>query len=314
MSDQQLHSADASSVADRAREARIGVGFAVAAYVTWGFMPLYWKTLAHVSPLEVLFQRIVWAVPMLFVWLLVRRRLMSALVVFREPKTLMMVVIAAGLMSYNWWVFVYAVGHGLIIAASFGYFINPLIAVLLGVCLLGERLSNGQAFAVGLAFIAICVQTGNIGALPWVSLSLAGTFSIYGYIKKKTPHIGAAQGLFIEVLLMSPFALAGMYWLGTTGVNSFHLDDNYSAVFLVLAGFATILPLVLFSAGARRIRLTTLGILQYIGPSLNLMIAIYVYNEPVDPIQLFSFALIWLALVVFSIDAIMAERARTEKR
>lgn len=291
-------------------DAHNGVLFATAGYIVWGISPLFWKYLEHFSVFEVMFQRIIWSVPILAVWLLLRGRLLSAFDSFRSPKTFAMVVTMAILLCINWSIFIWAVSNNRIMDVSFGYYINPLLNVVIGYVLLKEKLSRAQVIAIGLAAIAIAVQIWNLGALPLASLTLAMAFSFYGLLKKKTANIGAAQGLFIEVILMAPFALAGVYWLQINGQSHFQFDSEYSAIFLMFAGLVTVVPLVLFAAGARRIRLITIGLLQYIGPSINFLIAIFIFNEGTQPLQLLSFCLIWIGLAVFSYDAYKTARSR----
>jgi chloramphenicol-sensitive protein RarD len=296
-----------SSMADapqpcRRREARNGVLFAAGGYAMWGVTPLFWKLLEDVPAFEVLLHRIVWSVPFLAVWLLVRGRFFSAFIAVANLKTLAMMMTSALLVSVNWGVFIWAVENNRIMDASFGYYINPLANVLIGYFLLSERLSRGQVIAIVLAVVAIAVQIWNLGSLPWLSLTLAVSFSFYGFFKKKTAKAGAAQGLFIEVLLVTPFALGALYYLQLQGQNSFSFETPNTAVLLIFAGLITVVPLALFAAGARRIQLITIGLLQYIGPSLNFLIAIFIFNEVAQPLQLFSFALIWVGLAIFSYD------------
>lgn len=291
-------------------DARNGVLFAAAGYVIWGISPLFWKYLEHIPVLDVLLHRIVWSIPFLAVWLLFRGRLQTVFSGITTLKTFLMLLASSLLVSSNWGVFIWAVGQDRIIEVSFGYYIAPLMNVLIGYCLLSERLRTGQLIAITLAAMAIGIQILNFGYLPWISLFLAITFSFYGYFKKKTATIGAAQGLMIEVLMVAPFALAGIVWLQLQGQNHFLFDDNLNALLLVLAGFFTVVPLVLFAAGARRIQLVTIGVLQYIGPSLSFLIAIFVFKETFQSTQLLSFCLIWVGLVIFSYDAYKAEKKR----
>jgi len=309
MSDQNFNS-EIPPDFDQRREVRNGVLFAVGGYVIWGFVPLFWKYLDHVPAFEVLLHRIVWSLPFLALWLLFRGRLLSAIAAIKNLKTCAMMMASALLVSVNWGVFIWAVNNDRILEASFGYYINPLANVLIGCVLLSEQLSKGQVLAIGLAFIAILIQIWSLGSLPWVSLTLAISFSFYGFCKKKTANIGAAQGLFIEVLLLAPCALAGIYYLHLQGQNNFSFDDQNSAALLIIAGVVTSVPLVLFAAGARRIRLITIGILQYIVPTMHFLIAVFIYNKITQPLQLLSFGLIWFGLAIFTYDAYKTERSR----
>ncbi len=285
------------------REVRNGVLFAASGYAIWGVTPLFWKLLEDVPAFEVLLHRIVWSVPFLALWLLVRGRFFSAFKAVASLKTLAMMMTSALLVSINWGIFIWAVETNRIMDASFGYYINPLVNVVIGYFLLSERLNRAQLIAIGLAVIAIGVQIWNLGSLPWLSLILAVSFSFYGFFKKKTAKVGAAQGLFIEVLLVTPFALGGMFYLQVQGQNHFSFGAENTSVVLILAGLVTVVPLALFAAGARRIQLITIGLLQYIGPSLNFLLAIFIFNETTQPLQLLSFALIWTGLAIFSYDA-----------
>ncbi len=293
-------------------DARNGVLFAASGYAVWGVMPLFWIYLGHIPVFEVLLHRIVWSVPILALWLLVWGRFRSAFEAISAPKVFLMMMTSAVLVSINWGVFIWAVSNDRIIDASFGYYINPLMNVIIGYVLLSERLNRGQIIAISLALVAIAIQIWDLGSLPWISMTLAISFSFYGFFKKKTAQVGAAQGLFVEVMLVSPFALAGIYYFQLQGQNHFQFDAANSAVLLILAGLVTVVPLVLFAAGARRIRLITIGLLQYIGPSLNLLIALFIFNETARPLQLLSFGLIWVGLAIYSYDAYRTERSRAE--
>lgn len=291
-----------------AAEGRSGVLYALLAYGLWGGTGLYFGALSHISPIEVIAHRAWWSVPIAVVALVVFGTLADLGSVLGQRRLLGGLLFTSLLLAANWWLFVWAVAADRTLETSLGYFINPLLNVLIGFTLLGERLTRAQTFAVGLAALAVAVQTVMAGVLPWVALLLAGTFAAYGYIRKTVP-VGPVQGFVVESLVLSAIGIAVMAWLIAHGTVRF--ATNITDTLLLLGcGPVTALPLMWFSAAARRIRFSTLGILQYIAPSGLFLTAVFAFGEPIDLWRLASFALIWTGLAIYSVDALRGERRR----
>jgi len=291
---------------------RTGILFAATAYTTWGLFPLYFKALQTIPPEQIVLHRIVWSLVFLTIVLIRRRQLAWLGEVARKPKVLVGFAASALLLSVNWLIYIWAVQNGRVVDASLGYFINPLVSVLLGLLLLGERLRPMQWTAIGVAVAGVAWLTWQSGQLPWVALSLAVTFGLYGLLRK-TAVLGALEGLALETLLLFPFA---MIWLAVLSFEhrtvffdvSFHLQ-----ALLTAAGPITAIPLLLFASGARRIPLSLLGMLQYIVPTLQLLIGVWMYHEPFGEARLTGFALIWSALAVYSLESLWQNWKRKEK-
>lgn len=292
---------------------RAGVAFGLAAYICWGFVAIYFKSVAHVAPLEVLAHRVVWALLLLVGWLALTRQLASIRPLLGDARTLWYSLLTTALIAVNWLVFIWAVSTGHLLQASLGYFINPLVNVVLGVAFLGERLRAGQRVAVALAAVSVTWLVVAEGAFPWVSLALAGTFGFYGLLRKKA-RLDAAMGLAVETAVLLPLAIAYLAWMGAQGALAFSAADLRTSGLLVLAGPVTALPLLWFVAAARRLPYATIGFLQYIAPSLQFALAVFAFGEPLRTATLGAFAGIWTALVVFSVDLWRARPARTSAR
>lgn len=286
---------------------RDGFFFAVGAYTLWGLLPVYLKALADVDVLEVLSHRILWSVPFGAGLLTLRRQWPQVKAALGERRVLTMLGVAATSIGVNWMIYVWAIANDRVIEASLGYFINPLMYVATGVFILGEKMRRAQIFSVSLAAAGVLVLTVGGGIFPWVSLLLAATFTAYGYIRKTT-NVGALPGLFIEVMLLSPIALLYLLWMMNTGAAAFMTQSAGMDILLMLAGPVTVIPLVLFALAARRLQLTTIGLLQYIGPTLQFCLGLY-YGETFTLYHGICFSLIWIALAIFSIDAVRANRA-----
>ena len=285
---------------------RLGLVTGVAAYTFWGLFPLYLKLLSEVSAFEILAHRIFWSVPFGAVLILMRKQWREVLKALRSPRVVLLLGVAALAIAANWLIYVWAVINDRIIEASLGYFINPLMYVAAGVFILGEKLRPAQIAAVALAAAGVLVLTFGARVFPWVSLALAILFTAYGYIRKTTP-VGAMPGLFIETSLLAPFAAIYVLMLMNAGAAVFQAQSLGMDVILMLAGPVTVIPLVLFSLSTRRLTLTTVGILQYIGPTLQFLLGLY-YGETFTLYHGLCFALIWTALAVFTIDALNAAR------
>lgn len=279
---------------------RRGVWAAVVAYVLWGILPIYWKLVQAAPALEILGHRIVWSVVFLLGLLLVSRQAKQWIGVWHRPKILLTYAISAALLSINWLTYIWSVNAGYIVDSSLGYFITPLFSVLLGVVFLKERLRRGQAVAVAVAALGVLYLALNYGVVLWIPLTLAISFGLYGLLRKLTP-LDALAALALETSLI--FLPAALYlgWRQAQGLAAFGADWRLS-VLLILAGVVTGLPLLLFGYGARRITLISLGILQYIAPTLQFLIGVAIYGEAFTPTRLIGFALIWGAILIYWTD------------
>jgi chloramphenicol-sensitive protein RarD len=280
-------------------EATRGFFFALSAYGLWGFLPLYMKAVAHIPAMEVLAHRIVWSVPVAGVVLFALGRTADIRAAFRSPRTMAMAAVTAGVISVNWGVYVWAIAADRTVETALGYYINPLVTVALGALLLGEKLKRLQMIAVGLAVIAVAILTLAAGGLPWVSLVLAFSFAAYGYLRKTLP-VGPSQGFFLEVLILLPVALGWVIWLQSTGQGHFNMSDPTDIWLLLFAGPATAAPLILYAFGAKLLRISTIGIMQYTAPTMIALIAVFVFGEPFGIERVIAFALIWTALALYT--------------
>jgi chloramphenicol-sensitive protein RarD len=273
----------------------------------WGLFPLYWKTLQHVPALEILSHRMTWSLGFVLLLLLLRRRWDWLKTAVHTPRTLLLFFASATLLSVNWFVYIWGVNAGFIVETSLGYFINPLVSVLMGVVFLGERLRRWQWLAIGLAAAGVIYLTIQYGALPWISLTLASSFALYGLIRKTAP-LGSLEGLSLETALMFFPALGYLIYLEVVGTAAFGHVNGLTTWLLGFAGVATAVPLLFFAAGARLIKLATIGILQYIAPTLQFLIGVFIYHEPFTLDRLVGFSFIWLALVIYSGENILFSR------
>ncbi len=292
----------------KTKDIRAGGLAAIGAYGVWGLFPLMFRLLDEVSPQLIVVHRVIWSLVFVGVILKFQGRMGEVYAALRDRRALLIIGLSAVLLAGNWLVFIWAVGAERVLEVSLGYFINPLVNVLLGMVFLGERQNRWQWLAIALTIVAMIVQTVGLGGVPWVSLVLAFSFGAYGYLRK-TVAVGSAPGLFIETLLMLPIALIYLaYLIATIGAGP-HADPRLMT-YLVLTGPATAGALLMFAFAARRMRLTTLGMFQYLGPSMHFVIAIWLFREPINSVQLLSFALIWLSLGIYSFDSL---RVREKK-
>lgn len=287
-----------------------GLGFAVTAYVLWGFLPLYMKLLAHIPPAEVVAHRVFWSVPLAGGLLLALRRVSDLRAALRSPRVLAMACVTAALISLNWGIYVWAVGSGHALEAALGYYINPLFSIALGAVLLGERLSRGQLAAVALAGVAVVILTIEAGSLPLVALGLMVTWGFYAFFKKSLP-VGPNQGFLLEVLILTPPSLAYLGYLLATGQGHFG-QSAYDTWLLLGCGVVTAVPLIIYANGAKLLTLSTIAILQYIAPTLIFLNAVFVFGEPFDGARLVAFPMIWVALVIYSVS--LLRKIRREGR
>ncbi|HEY9068479.1 MAG TPA: EamA family transporter RarD [Burkholderiaceae bacterium] len=284
-----------------------GVVYAALAFLWWGLFPLYFRLVPGIPSGEVLAHRIVWCLVLLAATLSWRRQWGWLAPVLRQPKVLAAFVASALLLSANWLTYIWSVNHGHVVDASLGYFITPLVNVLLGYTLLHERPRRAQWFALALATLGVIWLTAQTGRLPWIALVLAATFGCYGLLRK-IAVLGALEGLTLETLVLAPLALAALgFWMAHDDAT-FPAPDMLTNLWLFALGPITAVPLLMFAAGARRIPLTTLGLLQYIGPSIQFVLGLWVFHEPFTPARLAGFVLIWLALAVYTADGWFTSR------
>jgi len=294
-------------------ESRLGVIYGLAAFSLWAIGPLFFKMLSHVNPFEVITHRVIWSVLFGVAIVLITSRTNDIVRVLKTPEIMLKLMLTGLIISGNWALFVWAVAVGLTLEASLGYFINPLFNVVIGFVLLGERLTRPQTIAVLLAGVGVVVQTIGAGVFPWVAIILAVLFAIYGYYRK-TINVGPVQGFVIETSMLLPFGIAYAVWLAVQGTAHFAITTS-DTLLLVICGPITAIPLMLFASGAKRLRYSTIGILQYVAPTGMFLIAVFVFNEPVGFWKLVSFGIIWVALAIYSIDAIRQDRkARAQNK
>ncbi len=289
---------------------RWGLLLGAGAFFLWGAMPLYFPLLEPAAPLEIIAHRVVWSLLFCLVLLAATRQLGGFVTALRSPRTLGTLAVAAVLIVTNWTVYVYGVLSGHVLDAALGYFINPLVTVLLAVAVLRERLRPAQWVAVGVGAAAVVVISTGAGGLPWIALVLAGSFGLYGLVKNRVGRtVEALPGLAVETAVLTPVALVYLGWLGATGAGTFGTEGVGHALLLASAGIVTALPLLLFSAAARRLPLSVVGLLQYLGPALQFLFGLLVFHEPMSPTRWAGFGLVWLALVVLSVDGLRTARA-----
>jgi chloramphenicol-sensitive protein RarD len=284
-----------------------GVFYAGLAYVLWGLFPIFFKQLSHVNAFEVVMHRMLWSLVFLMAVLAVLKRWAWLRELLSQPRVLLAFAASALLLSANWSVYVWAVQNAHLLDASLGYFILPLVNVALGFAFLKERPRPGQWLAVAVAASGVLWLTVQAGRLPWVALVLALTFGVYGLLRK-VATLGALEGLTLETLMLSPLALGLLLWWASRGQGALVQGDAATMGWLLLAGPLTAVPLLLFAAGARRIPLATLGILQYISPSLQMLLGVWLYGETFEANRFVGFGLVWAALVVYSLEGLWRGR------
>lgn len=277
-----------------------GLAFAVGAYFLWGFLPLYLKAVSYIPPAEVVAHRIIWSVPIAGILLILLGRTGDIGRALRDPRMLFMGVVTAVLISINWGIYVWAITAERTLDAALGYYINPLFSVAVGAFFLGERLSRAQWAAVALAVLAVVVLTVAQGALPWAAIGLTISWALYALCKKQLP-IGPNQGFLLEVLILLVPALGYVLWLSFTGTGHFGraLEDTW---LLLGCGMVTAVPLLLYANGAKRLRLTTIGILQYLAPTMIFLVAVFVFGEEFGTPRMIAFPLIWAAVLIYSVS------------
>ncbi|KQV63921.1 EamA family transporter RarD [Rhizobium sp. Root1220] len=301
-------SADASAPAIKNEDSPRGFAFALTAYLLWGFLPIYMKALAHISPAEVIAHRIVWSLPLAGLVLVVLGRTQDVRVALRSPRMLAMASLTAALITVNWGTYVWAIGSGHSLDAALGYFINPLFSIFLGAVVLKERLRPMQIAAIALAALAVVVLAFDSGGVPWVSLSLTISWGLYALFRKTLP-LGPNQGFFLEVLILSVPALFYILYLEFgSGEGHFVRTGMTDTALLLGCGVVTAVPLMIYANGAKLLRLSTIGIMQYIAPTMIFLIAVFIFKEPLGTARMVAFPLIWAGLFLFSWSMLRGSR------
>ena len=283
-----------------------GVVFGLGAYLTWGFLPVFLKALTSVPAPEVLAHRVLWSLLAVAAVVVVARRGQAVRQVLGAPRLVAALTLTALLIGVNWLIYIWAVNSGHVLETSLGYFINPLLNVALGVLVLREKLKRIQLAAVLLAAIGVVILAVAQGALPWISLALATSFGLYGLFRKMAP-VDPLTGLLVETALLAPVGLVYLAYLETAGVASFG-DARHIDILLVLSGVVTAAPLLLFAAAGKRLRFATLGLLQYIAPTIQFLLAVLLYREPLSSAHLVTFACIWSGLALYAADSLRTAR------
>lgn len=290
---------------------RKGIYLGLGAYFLWGLLPLYFKALAHVDPVEIVAHRILWSLIFLGALATMWKRWGTIGNALKTPKVLGVLGITAVLIGVNWLVYIWAVLNGHVLEGSLGYYLNPLVNVLLGVVLLKEKLTRAQTIAVGLAAVGVAILAVGAGSGLWISLTLAASFALYGFLRKVTP-VESVEGLSIETFILAPLALGWVVWMTADGKSGLEMGMT-TTILLVLAGAITAIPLLLFTAAAKRLPYSTLGFLQYIAPSLQFLLAVLVFDEKLTTSHIVCFAAIWTALAVFAFEGIRLGRAAAKE-
>lgn len=288
-----------------------GVWYAIGAYILWGFLPVYWKALQTVPALQILNHRVVWSLVFLAGILLFRRNWEPLRLALKSPRILLIYLVTSLLLGVNWLTYIWGVNAGFIVETSLGYFINPLVSVLLGVVFLREKLRPGQWFPVALAALGVLYLTISYQALPWIALVLAVTFGLYGLIKKIAP-LGSLHSLALETALLFVPSLGYLLWAETQGTGAFAHSGWTTSLLLVFTGVVTALPLLLFGAGARLIPLSLIGLLQYMAPTIQFLIGVLIYGEPFTRDRMIGFGIIWVALVIYTLEGLL-QRQRNQR-
>ncbi|MDF1631832.1 EamA family transporter RarD [Mycoplana sp. MJR14] len=286
-----------------------GFLFALTAYVLWGFLPFFMKAVAHIPASEVVAHRILWSVPLAGLVLVILGRTADIRVALRSPRMLAMAALTAVLITINWGIYVWAIGAGRAIETALGYYINPLFSIFLGAVLLREKLTRAQIVAIVLAAAAVLVLALEAGGLPWVSLALCVSWGFYAFFRKTLP-VGPNQGFFLEVLLLSVPSIGYIIYLETTGRGHFGDTGTADVLWLLACGVVTAVPLMIYANGAKLLKLSTIGIMQYIAPTMIFIIAVFFFHEPFGHAQMLAFGLIWLALFIYSGSMLTSARAQ----
>jgi len=304
-----MNDSDTKYYSTISKEPIVGAISASAAFLIWGFSPIYFKILRVVPAFEILMHRVIWSFVLLLPLILISGQWNEFKTVIKSYRTMIILTVSTILVAANWFLFIWAINNNQILQTSLGYYINPLVNVLLGMVFLKERLNPAKSVAVIIAGLGVLYLTVHYGKLPWISLTLAVTFAFYGLIRKVAP-VNALVGLTVETMILSLPALGYLIYLDTAGMGSIFRMSVRIDILLICTVFVTAPPLLLFTIGARKIHLVTLGILQYIAPSCTFLLAVFIYNEPFTSIQVWTFGMIWFALIIYSIDSVREYRKR----
>ncbi len=285
-----------------------GFAFALTAYLFWGILPYYMKMVAHIPALEVVAHRVIWSIPIAGAVLLFQGRTADIKTAIRTPKMLAMAAVTAGFVSINWLIYVWSITHDRALEAALGYYINPLFSVFMGAVMLKEKMATAQKMAIGLAVIAVAILTWDAGGLPWISLSLAVSWGFYAFFRKTLP-IGPNQGFLLEVLILAIPAAGYILYLQSTGNGHFGKTGWHDMALLAFAGLVTAVPLMVYANGAKLLRLSTIGVMQYITPTLVFISAVFVFKEPFSLTKLLAFGFIWAALAIYTLSLLRQRRA-----
>ncbi len=295
------------------KSATRGFFFAMGAYMIWGSLPIYMKAVDHMPLMEVVAYRVLYSLPVAGIILLLLGRTSDLKAALRSPRTLLLAGVTALLISVNWGIYIWAVANERTVETALGYYINPIVNILLGAIFLGERFNRIQLTAIALVVAAVTLMTVHAGGVPWISLALPISFGIYGFLRKTLP-IGPSQGFFLEVLLLSVPSVLVLVYFNIKGEGHFMSGNHVDTALLVFAGPATAIPLILYAFGAKLLRFSTLGLMQYIGPTLIFIIAVFVFDEPFSKVQLAAFCLIWTALALYSSSSIRQSLATNRSK
>ncbi|MDB5526860.1 MAG: transporter superfamily protein [Rhizobium sp.] len=287
-----------------------GFFYALTAYLLWGGLPIYLKMVAHIPPLEVVAHRALWSLPIAALVLIIGGRVREVAALLRQPKKIAMALITAGFVTINWLTYVYAIGSNHALESALGYYINPLISIIIAAIFLGEKIKGVQLVAVALAAIAVAILAWDAGGLPWISLVLAFSWGFYAFFKKSLP-LGPNQGFFLEVLILSVPALGYLIFLESRGGGHFVHGSGMNDVWLLMfSGVATAAPLMIYANGAKLLRLSTIAIMQYIAPTIVFLMAVFLFHEPFGTTKLVAFGFIWAALIVYTASMFRGSRAK----
>lgn len=285
-------------------EEKKGALLLLCAYVFWGVLPIYWKAMEHLDPMEILAHRIAWSMVVALIVVAIEKKWYLAVdIIKRGHKTLLALTAASAAITFNWGLFIWAVNNGMILETSLGYFINPLMSILFGMVVFREKLSRAKWCAVALATVGVCIEVFSVGHLPYISLALAASFCLYGVIKKVV-IVDSMVGLFIETMVATPFAVAWLVSAQRSGAAAFPYD-TFTVLLLVVSGVVTNIPLALFAYALRRIPLSMAGFIQYASPTLTFLIGTLIYGEQLRPSRVVTFAFIWMALAVYTADTLL---------
>ncbi len=291
------------------QQTQSGIFLALGAFGLWGMMPIYFKSIDQVPAMEILGHRVIWSAVLLTMFLVIKGKFSEVVNIIKSPGSLGWLVLSSALIATNWLFFIWGVANNHILETSLGYFINPLLNVLLGMLFLGESLNRWQKVAIFIAIIAVAIQIFMLGKTPWIAFILATSFGFYGLVRKKLA-VSAAAGLAVETMILLPVVIGYFYWLVSNNQHYFRLDQLDVVGLLMMAGVITTVPLILFNLATKKLSLTMIGIMQYLAPSISFLVGVFIYDEPLGKIQLLSFSLIWLALLIFTANGIYIQKKR----